>query len=152
MSHYFPSEWGVSDYFIMSVDEYMDKKEFTSFDMKGISKTEAAAIAKIDFKDTDFIANMLDHPHTYYMGQLIKKSGGLLWQFNAYDKTLEHRVRNVVVLGGDSLVRWSWIDISIKLPVYKFLAKTLNKLRRHKVEKEYREWEKFLHDMHKEKK
>lgn len=154
MSHYFPSRWETNDYFLMSLNDYMEKKEFDSFDMNGISKVEADKVAKMmeNPSDIKFEFNMIEHPYSYRMQQLIKKSGGMLWQFNAVHPNMEDWVRQVVVLGENKLQRWSWYDAHVKLPYLKKLARVLNYMNRYKAQKEIDEWEEFLKNMHKEKK
>lgn len=144
MSHFFPSSWSTPDYFIMSADEYMAKREFDKFNMKGASTREIDLVAAAMEKEPlDFTPNMFDHPWTYRMSQLIKISGGTLWQFNAIGKDLEDYCRQVVILGGDNLKQWSWTDRNVRYPLYTFAAKILNRLRYRTVKKELVEWGKF---------
>ena len=60
----------------------------------------------------------------------ISPSRLLLWEFNAMTaQTVDTAefCRMYACLGKPSLVEWSWLDRRIRLPIYKALAKILNK-------------------------
>lgn len=160
MSHYFPSHWEVNDYFYMSLDDYMQKRAFDKFDMnpKDLDpKDVQGMVEKVNSgKKIDHVEAMLNPAmaYAYRMQQMIdmNPNKSLLWAFNAINKNLDGWVRQVVVLGENRLARWTWHDAYVKLPYLKAKARMLNYLNRGKAKKEWDDWQKFLDNMHKEKK
>jgi len=154
MSHFFPSEFSVSYYFYMSMNDYMEKTEFENFDMKpNLSKEEVKkmttrALNKEDIKIEEAIFSPGIN-YLYNMQRLIKKSGGQIWQFNVVNKDLDGWIRQTCVLGQKSIIRWTWIDVYIKLPILNFLCRIANKFLYFKRGKEIKEWDEFLDGIHK---
>lgn len=143
MGHFTQSHYATSDYFLMGLMEYMEKKEFDSFNMKpDLSKDEIEKILE-KIKNNEEI-HWLESFWGHEMNRLIKKAGSQLWQFNAVNSSLSGYVRQVVCLGENQLTRWSFIDAHIKLPVFKFLASVMNRLRLNKVRTELNNWNDFL--------
>lgn len=150
MSIFYPSSWQATDYFIMSVDEYMAKKEFNTFDlnMNDIPRSEWALVSNIiNNKPLHITPTQTEHPHAYRVAQLIKNAGGdNMWAFDGIKKDLSGYCRQMVVLGGNSLVRWNWVDRNIRYPMYRFAARVLNSLRGRVVKKEWAEWNNMVED------
>lgn len=146
MSHYFPSCWETTDYFFMSLTDYMEKREFDEFNMDpNLSKAELDLIGKkLEGKEE---LTLLDSPWTYRMSKLIEKAHGqTVWEFNSPNKDLTDYIRNVVVLGEDQLRLWSWYDAKIKFPILRIVCYILNKLNSFKARKEWKEWEKYVNE------
>jgi hypothetical protein len=138
-----PSHYTTNDFFYMSLMEYVEKREFDTFNMKpDLSKEQVEEILKKTRNGEEFTP--WENPWAYEMNRLIKKAHGQVWQFNAVSKDLDGYVRQVVCLGENKMRRWSWFDAFVVLPVLEATAKLLNKLRSHKVAKELEDWQKFL--------
>ena len=159
MSHYFPGHWEVTDYFYMSLNDYMEKKAFENFDMnpEHLEKEDVLSmVERMKSGEKIRIEECMANPamaYAYRMQEMIKKAGGtLLWQFNAVDSKLEGYIRQVVCLGEKSLVRWSWYDAHVRLPLLRRKARLLNYLRRHKAQKEWDDWQKYLDELHNKRK
>jgi len=151
MSHFTPSHYVVNDYHYMTVPEYIDKKEFSSFNMKpNLSKEEINNIVSRTVPsiktslEEDIINSLMMHPWEAQIKRLINKSKGMLWQYDAVNMEMNGYVRNVVALGSNSLQRWSFHDAYIVYPALMSIANTLNKLRKYKTDKEWADWETFL--------
>lgn len=144
MSHYTASHWTTTDWYYMTSEDYKDKYEFEYFDMK----------PKLSPEQVNHLSDVMSNggtidpkicPWADVMDQLIKKAGGhLLWQYNATHKNGVDYVRQVAVLGEERIRIVTRFDCYIKLPVLQFVCNILNKARRHKVAKEYTEWDTFL--------
>lgn len=143
MGSFFPSEYDVNDWFIMSTSEYMEKTEYERFNMNGMSKHEADLVAKMMGTPDSMEFNPFDHPHSCEMQRLIKKAGGLLWPFNAYNKNLDGYIRQIAVMGEHRLTQWSWYDCYVKLPILNLMKDLLNKTLVHRRAKELAEWREF---------
>jgi len=152
MGHFFPSEYTMNDWFYMSLDEYMNKTEFENFNMKD------PPLTKFEIDDMMRRATGADSDTNYPrivsfwetdLQRLIKKAGGLLWQYNVYNKELDGWLRYTSCLGEKSLKRWSWFDCYVKFPILDRWCRLLNKTLYFKRKKEWAEWDKFLDTMHK---
>ena len=146
MSHFTPSHYITNDYCYMGLMDYMEKKQFDSFDMKRI-KVEEEALKSGDIGL--IIANEMGTTAGQEMKRLIDKAYGQLWQFNAVSSDLSGYVRQVVCLGENKLIHWTWFDANVKLPILKIKARFLNLLLASQVKKELIEWDKFLSSIYK---
>lgn len=148
MSHFFPSQWIVPSYFLMTLSDYLQKLEFDTFDMNpNLPKEEVEAVLRAtrEGKIVDFIVS----PWAYQMNQLIKKAGNSqMWQFNAISADETHFVRHAIALGGNRLYRLSTLEVYVKLPVLRTVARLLNFARRGKVKEECRRWEARLKEIY----
>lgn len=167
MSHYSPSTFSVTNWWWMGLEDFMAKKEFADFNLTPhLSKEEIEAairystlkinkkgLTEQEIKDKEYaqdMAEMLECPYSYRMKQLIKKSGGnLLWQYDATNKDLTGYIRQVTALGQKSMVRLSWFDCNIKLPILEVFCNLLNKTLYFKRKKEIADWDKVLDNIHK---
>ena len=146
MSHFTPSHYTTNDYFYMGLMDYMEKKQFDSFDMKRIAIEEEA------LKSGDLgaiLASAMGTLAGQEMKRLIDKAHGQLWQFNAVSSDLTGYVRQVVALGENQLTTWTWFDANVKIPYLKLKARALNFLMADQVEREWLEWNKFLDKVYK---
>jgi len=156
MGHFYPSEYNVSEYFWMELYDFVEKNHFGSFNMNpNLSKEQMEdMLARYTRRvknpnavenDIDETALRLINPWEYQLRYWIKKAGGsMLWQFNAVNKDTTDYVRQIVVLGESSLVRWTWFDAHVKYPALKLVARILNFLRTFKTQKEIDEWNSYL--------
>jgi hypothetical protein len=124
----------------------MEKLEFDTFDMKN-PDIEKKALEAGDLGA--IMANVMGTSWGQQMDRLIKKAGGQLWQFNAVSSDLTGYVRQVVCLGERKMQRWTWVDAHIKLPILKFTANLLNRLRKSKTDKEWADWQAYLDKVYK---
>ncbi len=167
MSHFFPSHYSVmgSNWYYMSPEDYMNKKEFSEFNMspEGFTKDQTNEMVKRVMENSDPIDHVesLFNPalrYVYNMQQQIKKSGGnLTWQYNVVGGNLDSWYRQMVCLGGvkdcpDLRLRVvTPFELYVKLPILNFVCKIMNKLHHNKAIKEVREWERYLKNIHNKK-
>lgn len=157
MSHFSPSHYTTSDYFLMELIEFMEKKEFGSFNMKPRLTEEQMGEMLARAKNPEPLSQeqetvlWLTNPWEVEFRRLIKQSGSIMWQFNAVNKDMSGYVRQIVILGETKFYAWSWFDCYVKRPIFSVTVRLLNKLRFRKVKKEIQEWDNFLNNMRKEK-
>ncbi len=140
MGSFSPSNYTVNDYFYMSLEEYMEKLEFETFDISRVS------IEKEKAESGELYSLLVTHGLTasHQADRLISKAGGQIWQFNAVNKNLDGYIRSFVMLGEKQMVRWSWFDAYVKLPALKVVANVLNVLIKSRVKRELTNWQNFL--------
>ncbi len=146
MGHFFPSEYVVNDWFWMGLDDYIEKSEFSNFDMT-MPKAEMDLILEelgADIAPTKFDPNPRSHPRAYRMKQLLQKSKQLVWEFNVPNNKLDGYLRCVVVLGEPGLCTWSGFDCFVKLPILRKFCILANWTNRWRVIREWKEWHDFL--------
>jgi len=148
MSHYTPSHWYAIDYFFMDLPDYINKREFSEFDMDpDLPKEEQEAIVRATKEGK--ILDWAVSPWSYNLNRLIGMAGGhMVWQFNAVAADQERFVRVAVAIGSKDLNRWSMVDVYIKSPVFKLAAYVLNSIRQRKVRREIAAWDKNLQELH----
>lgn len=147
MSHFIPSHYATNDFYYMGLMEYIEKREFDTFNMKpNISSAEMYAILKASREGQEI--SYFESPWASQMYRLIKKAHGQVWQFNAVSSDLTGYVRQVVCLGEKQMTQWTWFDANVKLPILKFTASILNRLRKQKTDKEWADWQVFLNSIH----
>jgi hypothetical protein len=156
MGHLYPSHFSVdgTTWGWMSVEDYMEKKEFQEFKVEPDESFNAEELKEIKSIVNDNlpidIYSALGKRHLMYvhrMQQQLKKSGGnLLWQYNQINSDLTGWNRQVVALGhANNGTDWIFRQVSlydrrIKLPVLNFVCKLLNKLLIPKQKLELRAW------------
>lgn len=152
MSHFTPGHWTTNWYFIMPVDQYIEKYTFSHFDMtppiSQFHKLERQAVLEKLYNGEEI--TYLDSPWAYRMQSLIKKSGGTqIWQFDAISPYLNGYVRGIVCLGAKELTQWSLFDVYVKLPILELTANLLNFLRKPIMAKENAAWDEYLKEVYK---
>ncbi len=146
MSHFFPSEYEVTDWFWMNETDYLEKLEFETFDMKPMMSKSEAEDMTARMQAPDFVASPFG-----WEGQLqhhIKNAGGTtIWQFNVVNKNVDGWIRQLACLGqGETLKRWSWFDAYVKWPVLNITRRLMNHTLYFRRKREWAEWEKHLRD------
>lgn len=162
MGHLTPTSFGVSTkcWFWMSLNDYMEKKEFEKFDfdslIKSLGKEQERELCEAIRcgKTSEFIdkinGNNIFSPFTSlgHLKRLLERSGGyLLWQFDAANPKFDGYVRSMVAMGSNdkntTLRQLSLFEAKIQIPVYSFVCKVLNKCLYFYNKKEMTDWLSF---------
>jgi hypothetical protein len=157
MSHYHPSHWTVGAYsYWLTDDQYTKFVAFTEPSLKNPPK--------IDVLISGSINEVLEKiPGTSYADKVkhaiaLNPSHLLIWEFNALknfpvpDNQDAEYIRSIIVLGERNFYVPTWFDLNIRLPIYEVVCTILNFTNRGRVKREIALWDKFLEDMHREKK
>jgi len=147
MSYFYPSHYSVTTPFLMELYDFIEKRDFGRFNMKpDLTKEQIEdcirRIQKNEEVDMTFL--MLTNPWEYELRQWLKRSGTMVWQFNAVSIDMSGYERRAVALGDTNLRNWSWFDFYVRYPVYTAIAHTLNWLRKRKIQKEIDAWDTYL--------
>lgn len=156
MSHFFPSQYSVTDYFLMEAGDFIEKREFGSFNMEPkLTEQELAEILdrvnRGPFTPEEEMILQFTNPWEYQMRYWIKRSGGMIWQFNAIDKNLNGYCWQIVCMGKSKLYILTWFDAYVVYPILSKIASILNYLRIQKVKNEIKSWDNYLRNLRKAK-
>lgn len=128
MGHFFPSEYAVGDWFYMTDQMYVNMLSFCDLDlMKEPVKGSLDEIMGLKKTKIEWAINL-------------NPSKSLLWQFNTPERNLKGFVRQVIVFGGPPFECISLFQAYIVFPIYRTVAKILNKILYFKRLKEWKTW------------
>lgn len=125
-------------WFWMSVEDYLEKKEFTEFDVEAIDWTTAereiadqyVKQGKVPDLDLNDLLVRVVYPNIVRYTRLLKMASyGRVYQFPAISHDFEGHARVCITLGGKELRRWSWLEAYVKYPLTVVICRVLNGLK-----------------------
>jgi hypothetical protein len=143
MSHYYPSEFVVAGYDLyITDDQYVKFLTFTDPSLMKTTKEECGIPASC-------IDDILKSAYAARIKNAISLNpqNSQLWQFDGLAADFETRIRSVVCLGVREFVLFRWY-YRLLVPIYDAIVWLLNKSIYLKQERERKQWDKFLEELH----